>query len=141
MQLTSFFVSALLAVSATASPTGTPTTLDKRAQTWCDAFGSLQTNGYTVYHNNWGSGSATSGHQCTTFDKVNSGNSFAWSTEWSWAGGQGQVKSYANVALEKVNKKLSQIKSIPSKWTWRYVRCLSTHQRLTHVYLATPAPT
>ncbi|KPM45232.1 hypothetical protein AK830_g1347 [Neonectria ditissima] len=117
MQLTSVFVSALLAASAAATPTAT---IDKRAQTWCDSFGSLQTNGYTFYHNNWGSGKATSGHQCTTFDKVNTGNSFVWSTEWSWAGGQGQVKSYANVALEKVHKKLSQIKSIPSKWVWRY---------------------
>ncbi|KAH6974420.1 concanavalin A-like lectin/glucanase domain-containing protein [Ilyonectria sp. MPI-CAGE-AT-0026] len=116
MQLT-FLLSSLLAASAAATPTAT---IDKRAQTWCDSFGSLQTNGYVVYHNNWGSGSASSGRQCTTFDKVNSGNSFVWSTEWTWVGGAGQVKSYANVALEKVHKKLSQIKSIPSKWTWRY---------------------
>ncbi|KAF4981737.1 hypothetical protein FZEAL_2539 [Fusarium zealandicum] len=118
MQLTSLFVSALLAVSAAASPT--PAALDKRAQTMCGSWGTVQASGYTVYHNNWGSGSASSGHQCTTFDQVKKGNSFVWSTEWSWAGGPGQVKSYANVALEKVNKKLSQIKSIPSKWTWRY---------------------
>lgn len=118
MQLT-LLLSSLLAASAAATPTAT---IDKRAQTWCDSFGSLQTNGYVVYHNNWGSGSASSGRQCTTFDKVNSGNSFVWSTEWTWVGGAGQVKSYANVALEKVHKKLSQIKSIPSKWTWRYVK-------------------
>ncbi|KAI8712718.1 hypothetical protein NCS52_01370600 [Fusarium sp. LHS14.1] len=117
MQLTSYLVSALLAVSAAASPTPT---LDKRAQTMCGNWGTVSTAGYTVYHNNWGAGQASSGHQCTTFDQVKSGNSFVWSTEWSWTGGHGQVKSYSNVALEKVNKKLSQIKSIPSKWTWRY---------------------
>ncbi|KAF5990292.1 murein transglycosylase [Fusarium bulbicola] len=112
-------LSALLAV-ASATPTTSPSkTLDKRATTWCDAFGSLQTEGYTVYHNNWGSGQATSGSQCTTFNSVKN-KSFSWSTKWSWAGGNIHVKSYSNVALENINKKVSAIKSIPTKWTWRY---------------------
>ncbi|KAM0078059.1 hypothetical protein ACKRZS_009583 [Fusarium odoratissimum] len=110
--------SALLAV-ASATPTTPSKTLDKRATTWCDAFGSLQTEGYTVYHNNWGSGQATSGSQCTTFNSVKN-KSFSWSTKWSWAGGNIHVKSYSNVALENINKKVSAIKSIPTKWTWRY---------------------
>ncbi|KAM0345594.1 hypothetical protein ACHAPU_006247 [Fusarium lateritium] len=112
-------VSALLAAVATASPTTPSKTLDKRATTWCDSFGSVQTAGYTVYHNNWGRGDATSGSQCTTFSSYKSG-SFSWSTKWSWAGGDIHVKSYSNVALEGINKKISAIKSIPSKWTWRY---------------------
>lgn len=119
MKSFSYLVSAMLAATAVATPTPT-TTLDKRDPTWCDAFGSLATGGYTVYHNNWGSSWATSGHQCTTFDSLKSG-SVAWSTEWSWAGAPvGQVMSYSNVALENVNKKLSALSSIPSKWTWRY---------------------
>ncbi|KAF4976412.1 hypothetical protein FZEAL_6916 [Fusarium zealandicum] len=109
-------VSALLATTAAASPT---VTLNKRDTTMCGNWGTVPTGGYTVYHNNWGAGDATSGSQCTTFKSLTSG-SFAWSTNWSWAGGPGKVKSYSNVALEKVNKKISAIKSIASKWTWRY---------------------
>ncbi|TDZ67586.1 putative xyloglucan-specific endo-beta-1,4-glucanase A [Colletotrichum trifolii] len=118
MQLTSYLVSAILAATAVASPTPT---IEKRntTTTWCESFGSLATGGYTVYHNNWGAADATSGSQCTTFESLKSG-SVAWSSKWSWAGGQGKVKSYPNVALEKVNKPLSSIKSIPSKWTWTY---------------------
>ncbi|KAK7414059.1 hypothetical protein QQX98_007091 [Neonectria punicea] len=116
MKSVSYLVSALLATVAVANPTPT---LEKRASTWCGAFGSLATNGYTFYHNNWGSGDATSGSQCTTYTSANS-NSFVWSTSWTWAGGPGKVKSYSNVALEKVNKPLSSINSIPSTWVWRY---------------------
>jgi hypothetical protein len=47
-----------------------------------------------------------------------SGNSVAWSTSWTWAGGPTHVKSYSNVALENVNKKLSAVSSIPSVWKW-----------------------
>ncbi|KAK1477017.1 xyloglucan-specific endo-beta-1,4-glucanase A [Colletotrichum tamarilloi] len=117
MQFTSYLVSAMLAVTAVASPT--PVSIDKRATKMCDAFGSVATGGFTIYHNNWGAAQATSGSQCTTFESLKSG-SVAWSTSWTWAGGQGQVKSYSNVALEKVNKQLSAVKSIPSKWTWSY---------------------
>ncbi|KXH34829.1 xyloglucan-specific endo-beta-1,4-glucanase A [Colletotrichum salicis] len=117
MQFTSYFISAMLAVTAVASPT--PVSIDKRATKMCDSFGSVATGGFTIYHNNWGAAQATSGSQCTTFTSLKSG-SVAWSTSWTWAGGQGQVKSYSNVALEKVNKQLSAVKSIPSKWTWSY---------------------
>ncbi|KAM0546020.1 hypothetical protein ACHAPJ_011034 [Fusarium lateritium] len=112
-------VSAVLATVASATPTTPANTLDKRATTWCGSFGSLQTGGRTVYHNNWGSGAASSGSQCTTFNNAN-GGSFSWSTSWSWAGGATSVKSYSNVALENINKQVSAIKSIPTKWTWRY---------------------
>ena len=118
MKFSSILLNAALAATAVASPTP----LEKRAATtMCQSWGSLATGAYTVYQNNWGAAQATSGSQCTTFTSLSSAGSVAWSTSWSWAGGAGQVKSYANVALEKVNKKLSAIKSIPSTWTWRYV--------------------
>lgn len=105
----------LAASSAFAAPTQT---VEKRDTTIsCDAFGSLATGGYTIYHNNWGASGATSGSQCTTFKSL-SGNTVAWSTSWTWAGGPYQVKSYSNVALENVNKKLSSVSSIPSVWKW-----------------------
>jgi xyloglucan-specific endo-beta-1,4-glucanase len=115
MKTVSYFVSALLAAVAVANPTPT---LEKRDTTMCGTWGTVATGGYTVYHNTWGSGKATSGSQCTTFTSFSS-NSFVWSTTWSWAGGPIDVKSYSNVALEKVNKKLSDISSIPSTWVWR----------------------
>lgn len=117
MQLTSFLVSAMLAATAVATPT--PVSVEKRAATMCDSWGTVATGGYTVYHNNWGAKITkdTSGSQCTTFESLKSG-SFAWSTSWTWSGGAGQVKSYSNVALENINKQLSAIKSIPSTWKW-----------------------
>lgn len=114
MQL-SFLIPAVLATVAAASPTRV---LEKRATTMCDNWGSLETGGFTIYHNNWGAAQATSGSQCTTFDSITSG-SVSWSTSWSWAGGSSSVKSYSNVALEDVNTQLSAISSIPSTWTWR----------------------
>ncbi|CAG7563453.1 unnamed protein product [Fusarium equiseti] len=112
-------LTAFVATLAAATPTSPSKTIEKRATTWCDAFGSVATQGYTFYHNNWGKGDATSGSQCTTLNSVNNKN-FAWSTTWSWAGGPTKVKSYSNVALENINKKISDIKSVPTTWTWRY---------------------
>ncbi|KAI1084878.1 concanavalin A-like lectin/glucanase domain-containing protein [Whalleya microplaca] len=118
MKVTSSLLSMVLAAtSAFAAPT--PTVNKRDTTISCGAFGSLATGGYTVYHNNWGSGKATSGNQCTYFKALN-GNTVAWSTTWSWTGGPGEVKSYSNVALEKVNKQLSAVKSIWSKWSWTY---------------------
>ncbi|KAK7424057.1 hypothetical protein QQX98_000667 [Neonectria punicea] len=114
MKAVTFLAQSLLAAVAVATPTPT---LEKRATTWCDSWGSLATGGFTIYHNNWGAAQATSGSQCTTFESINSG-SVVWSTSWTWAGGSNQVKSYSNVALESVNKQLSAISSIPSTWKW-----------------------
>ncbi|RFN49897.1 murein transglycosylase [Fusarium flagelliforme] len=112
-------LTAFVATLAAATPTSPSKTIEKRATTWCDAFGSVATQGYTFYHNNWGKGDATSGSQCTILKSVNNKN-FAWSSTWSWAGGPTKVKSYSNVALENINKKISDIKSVPTTWTWRY---------------------
>jgi xyloglucan-specific endo-beta-1,4-glucanase len=116
MKFASTLMSAVLAATALATPTPTKD-LEKRATTMCGNWGTVATGGYTVYHNNWGAGTASSGSQCTTFTSLTSG-SFVWSTSWTWAGGAGQVKSYSNVALENVNKAISAISSIPSTWKW-----------------------
>jgi xyloglucan-specific endo-beta-1,4-glucanase len=49
-----------------------------------------------------------------------SGSTLKWHTKWSWAGGPGHVKSYANVVTKISQKALSSIKSLPSVWTWAY---------------------
>lgn len=71
--------------------------INPRATTWCDSFGSTTAGPYTIYHNNFGAGSATSGQQCTTFTSY-SDNSVVWSTSWSWQGGSYNVKSYSTWA-------------------------------------------
>lgn len=101
-----------------ASPTPTQT-VDKRATTFCGQWDSLQTGGYTVYNNLWGMSSATSGSQCTTVTGM-SGSNLVWSTSWTWAGGQYNVKSYANAVLTTTAKQLSAISSMPTAWTWSY---------------------
>ncbi|KAM0814173.1 putative Xyloglucan-specific endo-beta-1,4-glucanase A [Seiridium cardinale] len=119
MKLRSYLVSLATAASAFAAPAEATPTIDKRSTTIsCGAFGSLATGGYTIYHNNWGSGTATSGSQCTYFNSLSSDKSIAWSSTWSWSGGAGHVKSYSNVALINVNKQLSAISSILSTWKW-----------------------
>ncbi len=95
-------------------------TLEPRAATFCDQWGSVETGGYMVYNNLWGQSSADSGRQCTTVTSVSgTGGSLAWSTEWTWAGDQYSVKSYANAVRQVDRKPLSQVSSIPSTWSWR----------------------
>ncbi|KAL1872116.1 hypothetical protein Daus18300_004485 [Diaporthe australafricana] len=104
----------LAATSAMAAPSA-----KRSEQISCDSFGSKTAGAYVVYHNNWGSSSATSGSQCTSFDSID-GTTVAWETNWSWEGGSTSVKSYSNAALENVNKQLSAVSSIPSTWKWTY---------------------
>ncbi|KAL2062840.1 hypothetical protein VTL71DRAFT_5912 [Oculimacula yallundae] len=118
MKLSTSLVSAFLTATVLATPT--PVAIEKRATTLTGAWGSVVTGGFTIYHNNWGAGQATSGSQTTIFNSLSAAGSVAWSTSWSWAGGPNQVKSYSNVALEKVNKKLSEVSSIQSTWSWSY---------------------
>lgn len=88
--------------------------------TWCGNWGSTTAGPYIIYHNNWGAQAAQSGKQCTTVSALE-GNSVSWSTSWTWRGGPSDVKSYSNVGLANVNKKLADVKSIHSRWTWTYV--------------------
>ncbi|WYZ37059.1 hypothetical protein EsH8_II_000565 [Colletotrichum jinshuiense] len=109
--------STILAVLPLALATPTPT-VEKRATTYCDQWGSATTGTYTVYNNLWGASSGT-GSQCTTLTGL-SGSNLQWSTTWSWSGGQYNVKSYANAVVSITKKALSAIGSIPSTWNWSY---------------------
>lgn len=109
----------LAATSALAAPATSPASpLAARADESCDSYASWTEGSYTIYHNNWGASSATSGSQCTTVDSVTNDDA-VWSTSWTWAGGSSSVKSYSNVALIDVNKQLSAVSSIPSTWDWK----------------------
>ncbi|RHZ44009.1 putative endoglucanase [Aspergillus thermomutatus] len=89
------------------------------ATEFCDQWGSVTEGNYILYNNLWGEANADSGSQCTTFESL-SGSTIVWNTKWSWSGGQGQVKSFANAALQFTPKTLSSISSIDSTWKWSY---------------------
>ncbi|KAI0398389.1 endoglucanase [Xylariaceae sp. FL0594] len=90
------------------------------AQNLCDQYGYYAANGYYVNNNAWGKNSG-SGSQCTYVDKMlNPG--LQWHTEWSWSGGDNNVKSYPYSGRQLSSKKLvSSIGSIPTKAEWRYL--------------------
>nr|AGC24032.1 xyloglucanase A [Rhizomucor miehei] len=102
----------LFATASTAIP------LEKRAD-FCGQWDTAEEGPYTIYNNLWGQDSATSGQQCTGVDSL-SGNTLAWHTSWTWAGGQYNVKSYANAALSFTATRVSDISSIPFTWHWSY---------------------
>lgn len=89
-----------------------------RRDTFCGQWDYEVAGPYTVYNNLWGQDSADSGSQCTTNNGLTDGT-LSWSTEWSWSGGEYQVKSYANVVVETDRVPLSDISSIQSEWDWR----------------------
>lgn len=100
-----------LASLAIAAPT-----LTERG-TYCGQWDLEVAGTYTVYNNLWGRDSATSGSQCTTNNGVSNGV-LSWSTAWSWAGGNYNVKSYANAVVSITQKTLSSISTIPTQWAW-----------------------
>lgn len=123
MKFTAEIASLVLAATAASAAPSTSRSLrglGTRSTQLCDSWAEVAAGQYTIYQNNWGSSNADSGSQCTTYDSVD-GSSVAWSTSWTWAGGSSSVKSYSNAALEKVDKQLSAVSSIPSTWKWRFV--------------------
>ncbi|KAI1325132.1 endoglucanase [Xylariaceae sp. FL0255] len=91
------------------------------AQTLCDQYAYASANGYGVNNNNWGE-SAGSGSQCTYIDSYPT-SGIAWHTDWTWSGGDNNVKSYANSGLiinSGTQQIVSNIPSIPTKAQWAY---------------------
>ncbi|KAK0235178.1 glycoside hydrolase family 12 protein [Armillaria nabsnona] len=96
-----------------------PSELQKRldTSTHCGQYDNVNTGIYTLYLNQWGKNGATSGQSCAAVTST-SGNNVAWTTSWTWSGGDG-VKSYTNInANNGLNVKLSAINSIKSSWAW-----------------------
>ncbi|CAH0056639.1 unnamed protein product, partial [Clonostachys solani] len=85
----------------------------------CDQFAYHNEAGWYFNNNEWGSGSG-SGDQCTHVDSVSS-SGVSWHTEWSWSGGENNVKSYPYSGRELSDKKLvNTISKIPSGADWSY---------------------
>ncbi|KAF2231397.1 glycoside hydrolase family 12 protein [Viridothelium virens] len=113
MQPSTLLTLASAAALAIAAPTKT---IDKRAAQ-CGQWDSVKTGSYTLYQDLWGESSGT-GSQCSEVNSF-SGNTIGWDTTWSWSGGAGQVKSYANVQVTNTAA-LSSVSSIQSTWKWSY---------------------
>ncbi|KAF9265906.1 glycoside hydrolase family 12 protein [Marasmius fiardii PR-910] len=86
-----------------------------------------EANGRFILENNlWGESAATSGSQTSQVTATN-GNTITWHTTYSWVGGPSQVKSYANLDLRQgLGKRISDIGSIPTTWSWSYSGASST---------------
>ncbi|KZT12232.1 glycoside hydrolase family 12 protein [Laetiporus sulphureus 93-53] len=77
---------------------------------------------YQLCQDLWGEDTddATSGSQNATLYSA-SGDAISWSTTYTWAGGEYDVKSYTNVQQTSANgMTLSKITSAPTSWTWEY---------------------
>ncbi|KAH3916454.1 hypothetical protein HBI56_045690 [Parastagonospora nodorum] len=118
MKLTLFTLASVTALAVAAPAPQVIETLEKRAD-YCGQWDNQIIGDFTVYNNLWGKADATSGSQCTGVDGLSNGT-LKWHTKWSWAGGAGKVKSYANVVTKITSKALSEVKSLPSSWTWSY---------------------
>jgi len=82
--------------------------------TTCEAAGA-----YTLCQNLWGA-SAGTGSQNSTLVST-SGNAVSWSTNWNWANGPNNVKSYANVEHNTAKGvQLQNIATAPTAWNWTY---------------------
>ncbi|KAG6894512.1 hypothetical protein C0993_011330, partial [Termitomyces sp. T159_Od127] len=79
----------------------------------CGQWDAVTAGQYTLFLDQWGLSGASSGSDCASLTSL-SGTTIAWKNTWTWVGGTG-VKSYTNVALNSgLNKRLSDISSIPS---------------------------
>ncbi|ETK77160.1 hypothetical protein L915_16594 [Phytophthora nicotianae] len=104
-----FFAAALTAAAMSAA----------YAEEFCDQWGKTTSGNYIIYNNLWGSSAATGGgKQCTSLNS-GSGDTVSWQTTWSWQGGDKEVKSYANAALEFEPVPLTEVKSIPSTMSYK----------------------
>ncbi|QSZ35029.1 hypothetical protein DSL72_007892 [Monilinia vaccinii-corymbosi] len=117
MKFIQSLVSLALAAATVASPT--PATLDQRATKICGQYDTLKAGAYTLFGNKWGIKGFV-GNQCTTLNWASNDGYISWSTAWSYAGGPGQVKSYANAGLNFAARRVSTISSIPTTWKWSY---------------------
>lgn len=108
----------LCATVSIASPTNShePTRV-KRDTTVCGQYDTIETGSWIIYNDLWGEAEATSGSQCVTLDTVD-GDTVSWSTSWTWAGGTGHVKSFADAEIDITSQQLSDISSIETSWKW-----------------------
>ncbi|KAF7362309.1 Xyloglucan-specific endo-beta-1,4-glucanase A [Mycena venus] len=89
------------------------------AQTITGAFDCLPAGGFTLCQNLWGASFGV-GSQSSTLQNANT-QAVAWTTNYTWANGPNQVKSYANVeSVASKGVQLQNVASAPTLWNWTY---------------------
>lgn len=85
----------------------------------CDQYGYYAANGYYFNNNAWGQSSGT-GSQCLTVFNT-AGGGVSWQADWTWSGGQNNVKSYPYSGRTFSSKQLvSNIGSLSTSAQWSY---------------------
>ncbi|KAL4891686.1 putative xyloglucan-specific endo-beta-1,4-glucanase A [Aspergillus ambiguus] len=119
MKVATLSLASLASAAALNAKVLTGKSLTRRAD-FCDQWGQVTAGNFILYNNLWGQGNADSGSQCTGLDSSGGNDSIAWHTSWSWSGGAGQVKSFANAAYQFTPKQLSSLSAVPTTWKWQY---------------------
>ncbi|KAJ7668736.1 endocellulase [Mycena polygramma] len=89
------------------------------AQTISGQYDCLPAGEFTLCQNLWGE-SAGVGSQQSTLVNAN-GQTVSWSTNYNWANGPNNVKSYANVeSTGAKGVQLQNVASAPTSWSWTY---------------------
>ena len=110
-------LTSLLAPSASAPAIGA--LAPRQGARTCDAFATLSSGPFQLQTNQWGAQTGV-GSQCSTIDRLNNGNSLAWTTSWTWANNPNNVKSYTNVQSSQFSsRRLSEYSSIQTTWDWK----------------------
>ena len=91
-------------------------TLDARASVdssvHCGQWDTVTAGSYSLLLDLWGESGATSGSQCANLVSLD-GSTVAWTTNWTWSGGNG-VKTFTDIQLNQgIGTQLSKIKSMP----------------------------
>jgi xyloglucan-specific endo-beta-1,4-glucanase len=93
-------------------------TLTMAQQQLCDQYGYYASNGYYFNNNMWGK-DAGSGSQCLKVFNTQGGG-VSWQADWTWSGGQNNVKAYPYSGKTITPKIVSQIGGLPSSAKWTY---------------------
>ncbi|RMZ72428.1 glycoside hydrolase family 12 [Pyrenophora seminiperda CCB06] len=113
MKAASFILAAISVVSA-------------QDTTLCKLYGYYSSNGYEILNNLWGKDAATAGSQCTFVDSV-SDMGTKWHSNWTWSGGENNVKSYVYSGRLITKKPVSQYTNLQTEASWAYdtnnIRC------------------
>ena len=89
------------------------------AQSLCTQYGYYTADNYEFNNNEWGETSG-SGSGCLYIDSVSTSGT-AFHVDWSWSGGNGQVKAYPYAGLDITNQQLiNNIGSMPTTADWSY---------------------
>ncbi|KAJ6589941.1 endocellulase [Mycena vulgaris] len=89
------------------------------AQTITGQFDCLPAGGFTLCQNLWGISAGVGSQKSTLVGATD--ETVSWYTNYTWANGPNNVKSYANVeSLTSKGVQLANITSAPTTWDWNY---------------------